>query len=101
MDYVYDYMLHLLTQYAGLLRYKPTVPEKAVELCAETVECPSAAHANNREFDFMMQSRERYVADYQPCTLPPPFTDDEVREMARRDQVVRANVHKMMTTMTP
>jgi protein glucosyltransferase len=49
----------------------------------------------------MMQSRERYVADYQPCTLPPPFTDDEVREMARRDQVVRANVHKMMTTMTP
>ncbi|CAD6246273.1 unnamed protein product [Miscanthus lutarioriparius] len=101
MDYVYDYMLHLLTQYAGLLRYKPTVPENAVELCAETVACHSAAHANNREFDFMMESRERYVADYQPCTLPPPFTADEVREMTRRDQEVRANVHKMMTTMTP
>ncbi|AQK57939.1 uncharacterized protein LOC100283078 [Zea mays] len=101
MDYVYDYMLHLLTQYAGLLRYKPTVPENAVELCAETVACPAAHHSNRREFDFMMQSRERYIADYQPCTLPPPFTDRHIREMTRRDQEVRANVHKMMTTVTP
>ena len=101
MDYVYDYMLHLLTQYAALLRYKPTVPENAVELCAETVACPAAKNNNNREFDFMMESRERFVADYQPCTLPPPFTDDDIREMARRDQEVRANVHKLMTTMTP
>jgi hypothetical protein len=30
MDYVYDYMLHLLTNYAGLLRYKPTVRQGPV-----------------------------------------------------------------------
>ncbi|RLN29730.1 hypothetical protein C2845_PM05G21680 [Panicum miliaceum] len=32
MDYVYDYMLHQLTQYARLLRYRPTVPKNATEL---------------------------------------------------------------------
>ncbi|KAL6659252.1 hypothetical protein ACP70R_003292 [Stipagrostis hirtigluma subsp. patula] len=92
MDYVYDYMLHLLTEYAKLLRYKPTVPENAVELCPESVACP----AQGRERQFMMESRERYVADYEPCTLPPPFTADELRDMARREEEVRRKVHKLM-----
>ncbi|TKW08029.1 hypothetical protein SEVIR_6G001900v4 [Setaria viridis] len=92
MDYVYDYMLHLLTEYASLLRYKPTVPEKAVELCPEAIACP----AQGREREFMMESRERYVAGYEPCTLPPPFTAQELSDMARRDQEVRAKVHKIM-----
>lgn len=91
MDYVYDYMLHLLSEYARLLRYKPTVPDKAVELRAEALACP----ARGRERDFMMQSRERYVADYEPCTLPPPFTAGELRDMARRDQEVRDRVKRM------
>ncbi|XP_062196301.1 uncharacterized protein LOC133899328 [Phragmites australis] len=92
MDYVYDYMLHLLTEYAKLLRYKPTVPEKAVELCPESVACP----AQGRERQFMTESRERYVADYEPCTLPPPYTADELRDMARREEEVRTKVQKMM-----
>ncbi|RLN03783.1 hypothetical protein C2845_PM13G00160 [Panicum miliaceum] len=92
MDYVYDYMLHLLTEYARLLRYKPTVPEQAVELRAEALACPAQGR------DFMMESRERYVADYEPCTLPPPFTAGELRDMARRDREVRDKV-KRMTSM--
>ncbi|PUZ49727.1 hypothetical protein GQ55_6G002000 [Panicum hallii var. hallii] len=95
MDYVYDYMLHLLTEYARLLRYKPTVPDKAVELRAEALACP----ARGREREFMMESRERYAADYEPCTLPPPFTAGELRDMARRDQEVRDRVKKMTTSM--
>ncbi|TVU43859.1 hypothetical protein EJB05_10359, partial [Eragrostis curvula] len=97
MDYVYDYMLHLLTQYASLLRYKPTVPENAVELCPETLACP-AAQGREKEFNFMMESRERYVADYEPCTLPPPFTADELTKMAQNDKRVRDKVHTMMMT---
>ncbi|KAF8712564.1 hypothetical protein HU200_028317 [Digitaria exilis] len=93
MDYVYDYMLHLLTQYAALLRYKPTVPEKAVELSAEALACP----AQGRVRDFMMQSRERFVAGYDPCVLPPPFTADELSQMATREQEVRARVRKITT----
>ncbi|XP_051200058.1 uncharacterized protein [Lolium perenne] len=91
MDYVYDYMLHVLKQYAALLRYTPTVPEKAVELCPESMACP----AQGRDREFMMQSRERYVATYEPCTLPPPFTAEEVTRMAAREEDVRRKVAKM------
>ncbi|CAO2205419.1 unnamed protein product [Urochloa humidicola] len=103
MDYVYDYMLHLLTHYASLLRYKPTVPDKAVELCPEALACPAAQGRRDREreFKFMMESRERYVADYEPCTLPPPFSADELADIARRDHDVRAKVHKMMNSHGP
>uniref|UniRef100_A0ACD6AIN5 Uncharacterized protein n=1 Tax=Avena sativa TaxID=4498 RepID=A0ACD6AIN5_AVESA len=91
MDYVYDYMLHVLTQYAALLRYKPTVPEKAVELCPEALACP----AQGRDREFMMQSRERYAAGYEPCTLPPPFTARKAREMAAIEEDVRRKIAKM------
>ena len=70
MDYVYDYMLHQLAQYARLLRYRATVPKNATELCLESMACP----ADGRAGEFMMESREKYVADYEPCSLPPPFT---------------------------
>uniref|UniRef100_A0A0E0LQA9 Glycosyl transferase CAP10 domain-containing protein n=1 Tax=Oryza punctata TaxID=4537 RepID=A0A0E0LQA9_ORYPU len=94
MDYVYDYMLHVLTRYASLLRYKPTVPERAVELCPESMACPR----QGRERDFMMQSREQYVADYEPCTMPPPppLTADDATKMAHRDAEVLSNIDKMI-----
>ncbi|CAN6247633.1 unnamed protein product [Urochloa humidicola] len=91
MDYVYDYMLHLLTEYARLLRYKPTVPENAIELCPESLACT----AQGRERQFMMESRERYVADYEPCTLPPPFTASELRDIAHRQEEVLRKVKRM------
>ncbi|CAN6333499.1 unnamed protein product [Urochloa humidicola] len=70
MDNVYDYMLHLLAHYARLLRYRPTVPKNATELCIESMACP----ADGRAGEFMMESMEKYVADFEPCTLPQPFT---------------------------
>ncbi|KAM0887218.1 hypothetical protein ACQ4PT_029174 [Festuca glaucescens] len=91
MEYVYEYMLHVLTRYAALLRYRPTVPEKAVELCPESMACP----AQGRDKEFMMESRERYVAGYEPCTLPPPFTAEDTREVAAREEDVRSKVAKM------
>ncbi|OVA06882.1 Lipopolysaccharide-modifying protein [Macleaya cordata] len=69
MDYVYDYMFHLLNEYAKLLRYKPTIPPKAVELCSETMACP----ANGFTKKFMMESMVKYPSDTGPCTIPPPF----------------------------
>ena len=90
-DYVYDYMLHLLTEYAKLLRYKPTVPEKAVEICTESMACP--ARGLHREC--MMDSMERHVAGFDPCTLPPPFTEEEAKEIADRETEVLRNVEKM------
>ncbi|GJN39942.1 hypothetical protein PR202_gb29096 [Eleusine coracana subsp. coracana] len=76
------------------MRYKPVVPENAVELRPETVACPSISRGT--EFEFMMQSRETHVAAYQPCTMPPPFTAQDLKDMARRDKQVRGRVNKMM-----
>ncbi|PHT55970.1 Polyphenol oxidase, chloroplastic [Capsicum baccatum] len=41
MDCVYDVMFHLLNEYSKLLKYKPTIPENAVELCSEAMACPA------------------------------------------------------------
>ena len=41
MEYVYDYVFHLLNEHAKILTFKPIRPRKAVELCAETMACPA------------------------------------------------------------
>ncbi|XWS50520.1 hypothetical protein CRYUN_Cryun12cG0093700 [Craigia yunnanensis] len=68
MDYVYDYMFHLLSEYAKLLRFKPTVPRKAVEFCSETMACPAEGLK-----DFMMESMVKGPSVTSPCTMPPPY----------------------------
>ncbi|OVA16202.1 Lipopolysaccharide-modifying protein [Macleaya cordata] len=67
MDYVYDYMFHLLNTYAKLLRYKPTIPPKAVEFCSENMACPAVGLKKR----FMMESMVKAPSDTYPCTLPP------------------------------
>lgn len=69
MDYVYDYMYHLLNMYAKLLRFKPRVPPGAVEYCAEQMACP----ATGLEKKFEMESLVMQPAETNPCTLPPPY----------------------------
>ncbi|XP_040381244.1 O-glucosyltransferase rumi-like isoform X1 [Oryza brachyantha] len=91
MDYVYDYMLHLLTEYGKLLRYRPAVPEKAVEICAASMACP----AKGRRRECMDESVEEFVAGFEPCALPPPFTEEEAREIAAREEKVLRRVEKM------
>lgn len=91
MDYIYDYMLHLLTEYANLLRYKPTVPEKAVEICTHSLACP----ADDQHRPCMMDSMERRAADSDPCTLPPPFTTAQAKEMADKEEELLRNIQKM------
>lgn len=69
MDYVYDYMFHLLTEYAKLLKYKPTVPPQAVELCSEKMAC----HSDGLHKQFMMESLVKAPSPTTPCKMPPPF----------------------------
>ena len=61
-------MFHLLSEYAKLLQYKPTIPEKASELCSELLACP----AKGLEKKFMVDSLVG-PASTQPCTMPPPY----------------------------
>lgn len=69
MDYVYDYMFHLLNEYAKLLRFKPTIPSGAVEYCPETMACA----ASGTERRFMEESMVKFPSDSNPCTIPPPY----------------------------
>ncbi|XP_039046526.1 O-glucosyltransferase rumi homolog isoform X2 [Hibiscus syriacus] len=69
VDNVYDYMFHLLNEYGKLMLYKPTVPEKAVELCSESMACP----ANGAKKDFMMESLVKGPSVTSPCTMPSPY----------------------------
>ncbi|WOL18226.1 O-glucosyltransferase rumi-like [Canna indica] len=90
MDHVYDYMLHVLTEYAKLLRYKPTIPEKATEICLESMACPAQENVKK----FMLESMEKWTHVAEPCSLPPPFAPGELQQIndKRADSVVKAEM---------
>lgn len=67
MEYVYDYMFHLLTKYAKLLKFQPTTPSGAVEVCSESMACPK----NGLWKKFMEESMVKSPSDKLPCTMPP------------------------------
>lgn len=88
MDFVYDYMFHLLKEYSKLLNYKPTIPEKAVELCSEAMACS----AQGVEKKFMADSMARGPRKASPCALPPPFDASTLSKFLRRKTNSMRNV---------
>ncbi|KAJ4746866.1 O-glucosyltransferase rumi-like protein (DUF821) [Rhynchospora pubera] len=80
MENIYDYMFHLLTEYAKLLKYKPTVPPNATEICSESMAC----RAHGVEQKFMLDSVVHKPSDVGPCELPPPFSDVELKTIQTR-----------------
>jgi hypothetical protein len=94
MDYVYDYMFHLLTEYAKLLRFKPTIPSDAIEVCPESLACQGVG----REKKFMEESMVRSANNAGPCNLPPPFSLEEFKVLQHRRekslQQIKAQEHK-------
>ncbi|KAG2573589.1 hypothetical protein PVAP13_7KG264855 [Panicum virgatum] len=73
MGRVYDYMLHLLSEYARLLRYRPAVPRGAAEVTIESM----ARGRRGRERQFMMETdvaADGGAGGEGPCRLPPPFS---------------------------
>ena len=67
MDYVYDYMFHLLTEYASLLNFEPQVPKGAVEVCSQSMACSAKGTAKM----FMMESLVKEPSSTSPCIIPP------------------------------
>ncbi|MFQ6626763.1 hypothetical protein Gotur_005641 [Gossypium turneri] len=76
MDNVYDYMFHLLNEYAKLLKFEPTVPPGAVELCSETMACPTTGTWKK----FMVESLVMSASDVTACGMPPPYEPQELRD---------------------
>ncbi|MED6121349.1 hypothetical protein PIB30_029337 [Stylosanthes scabra] len=84
MDYVYDYMFHLLSSYGKLFRYTPSLSSEAVELCVESMVC----NGKGREKQFMMESMVKGPAITNPCTMPPPFDPPSLHANLRRKESV-------------
>ncbi|XP_073123247.1 uncharacterized protein [Henckelia pumila] len=80
MDYVYDYMFHVLNQYAKLLKYKPTVPEGAVEICSESMACPQKGLLRK----YLEQSMVKGFVDSNPCAMAPPYDPASFQSFLRR-----------------
>jgi len=66
MSNVYDYMFHLLTEYAKLLKYKPVIPKGAKEVCSESMLC---SRKNRVERRFMRESMVKGPSQTGPCNL--------------------------------
>jgi hypothetical protein len=90
MDYVYDYMFHLLNEYAKLLKFEPKIPEGAMELCSETWACS----ANGTEKKFMMESLVKGPSLTSPCTMPPPYEPRGLGNLNRRNINIIRQVEK-------
>ncbi|CAI9101803.1 OLC1v1039218C1 [Oldenlandia corymbosa var. corymbosa] len=74
MEYIYDYIFHLLNEYAKLLRFEPVVPPNAVETCVESMAC----HTDGNWRKFMEESMES-PSHTIPCSLPPPYNVEELK----------------------
>ncbi|CAI9092224.1 OLC1v1027413C2 [Oldenlandia corymbosa var. corymbosa] len=86
MKYIYDYMFHLLTSYAKLLRYKPSIPPNAVKICPESLACP----ADEMVRQYMKDSAVKSPSDVPPCTMPPPYDPPTLRSiMAKKENTLK------------
>ncbi|KAL1202023.1 hypothetical protein V5N11_014970 [Cardamine amara subsp. amara] len=66
MNRVYDYMLHLITEYSKLQKFKPEKPSSAKEVCAGSLLC----FAEQKERDLLERSRVVVPSLDRPCQLP-------------------------------
>ncbi|XP_017973857.1 PREDICTED: O-glucosyltransferase rumi homolog [Theobroma cacao] len=71
MRNIYDYMFHLLNEYAKLLKFKPTIPSKARRVCWETITSSKKLKGPWKEY--MEQSMVKSPSDKLPCALLPPY----------------------------
>ena len=86
MDYAYDYMFHLLNKYAKLLKFKPSIPWGAVELCSEMMACP----AKGTWEKFKVESMVKSPSDLTPCTLPHSYDPSSLQGfLERKDKSIK------------
>lgn len=90
MDNVYDYMFHLLSGYSKLMKYKPTVPKKAVELCSETMACTSEGFVK----EFLDLSTVKGPSYVSPCTMQAPYDPQTFNSILERKVNIIREVEK-------
>lgn len=82
MKYVYDYMFHLFSEYSKLLKYKPTVPLNATEVCSESLFCSGVGVKKK----FKLQSSVKSPSTIGPCNMPSPYDPPALQEFLKRKE---------------
>lgn len=65
MERVYDYMYHLISEYAKLLDFRPVPASSSHEVCAESLQC--FAEPSKRQF---LEQSATVLSMSPPCILP-------------------------------
>ncbi|XP_028097398.1 uncharacterized protein LOC114297206 isoform X2 [Camellia sinensis] len=84
MDRVYDYMLHLITEYSKLLEFLPVPPSSALEVCAESLLC----FADQMQRQFLERSASS-PSPSPPCTLQRPNRNIINRWLEEKNKIIR------------
>ncbi|GMH00527.1 hypothetical protein Nepgr_002366 [Nepenthes gracilis] len=90
MKVVYDYMFHLLSEYARLLRYKPIPPPGAAQVCSESMACA----AQGLEKQWKLESLVMAPSRVGPCSLPPPYESHDLKEFIDMKENVTRQVEQ-------
>ncbi|KAK9757963.1 hypothetical protein RND81_01G197000 [Saponaria officinalis] len=80
MKNIYDYMFHLLNEYSKLLKYKPSVPQGAKELCLENMVCDTS---NGKEKQWKIETIVKTPSLKSPCVMPPPYDALQLQDFFR------------------
>ncbi|XP_047336570.1 O-glucosyltransferase rumi homolog [Impatiens glandulifera] len=85
MTNVYDYMFHLLSEYGKLLKYKPTVPEGAVEMCLEKIVCDETG----LDKKFKIESMVNRPMNRNPCDMPMNLSPDLEGHVKKKQKLIK------------
>ncbi|KAK4751671.1 hypothetical protein SAY87_020469 [Trapa incisa] len=88
MRRVYDYMFHVLTEYAKLQKFEVTVPPAAVELCAETMACYQTGDHDGKVKEYMMETLVKSPSRWLPCSMPPAYQPQELQDFLQKKQSI-------------
>lgn len=88
MKYVYDYMFHLLIEYAKLLKFEPRIPNEGKKVCAQKL----ASSQNGLGKRFMVESMVNSSSETLPCTMPPPFEPLSLEAFFENNEMIKRQV---------
>ncbi|KAK1412756.1 hypothetical protein QVD17_34253 [Tagetes erecta] len=86
IDRIYDYMYHLIVEYAKLLDFKPVRPVSALEECVESLYC----FADQNQTHFLGRSAA-LPSQTPPCTLPAQANRQIDKMIEQKKKIIDSN----------
>ncbi|MFS7964766.1 putative glycosyl transferase CAP10 domain-containing protein [Helianthus anomalus] len=88
---IYDYMYHLIVEYAELLDFKPVRPVSALEECVESLYC----FADQNQAQFLARSAAS-PSQTPPCKLPAQAANRKIDKMIEEKKKIIDSTQLLM-----